>query len=66
MQNISELSNDQIKAETTKILERRAKQRERMKTRSKAKRAYERELLAAAEAKNLLPTNGAPAAKRSK
>ena len=53
--DISTLTNDQIREEAAKVLAQRAIQRERMKARGKEKRAYVKELLAAAAAKNLLP-----------
>jgi len=61
--DITKLSNDEIKAEAQKIQTRRAAQRDRMKARSKEKRAYEKQLLAVAEQKNLLPNGGKSARK---
>jgi hypothetical protein len=52
---LKDLSNEQIKEQANKILQQRAAQRERMKRRNKERREYNKELLALAEKKNLLP-----------
>jgi hypothetical protein len=52
---VSELTNEQVKAEAAKIVAAKAAQRERMKERGKKQRAFQKELLAVAEKKGLLP-----------
>ena len=56
---LKDLSNDEIKEQANKILQQRAAQRERMKRRNKERREYNKELLALAEKKNLLPKHPA-------
>ena len=53
--DISKLTNDEIKAEASKILAAKSVQRERMKSRGKEKRAFIKQLLAVAASKGLLP-----------
>jgi hypothetical protein len=53
--DLKSMTDAEIKAEAAKVLLARNKQRERMKSRGKEKRAFIKTLLAAAAEKGLLP-----------
>jgi hypothetical protein len=52
---VDQLTAAELRAEAAKIVAQRNSQKERMKARGKALRAYQKEILAVAAAKNLLP-----------